>query len=188
MPAFKLIISDPKSGKSERVELKDEKTRPLIGRKLGEEIQGEIVGVSGAYLRITGGSDKDGFPMRPDIHGGVRKRSLVSGGIGFHPKTKGQKKRRILRGNTITEDIVQVNLVRIPELTHQPPVEIKKKVIPKKPPATKKPTAPKATKKKPTKKPTTKKPTAPKATKKKPTKKPTTKKPSTTKSTKPKKK
>jgi len=132
MPVFKLVISDPKSGKSERMELKDEKIRPLIGRKLGEEIQGEIIGISGAFLRITGGSDKDGFPMRPDIHGGVRKRSLVGGGVGFHPKTKGQKKRRVLRGNTITEDIIQINLVRIPELTKEIVTEIDKKVKPKK--------------------------------------------------------
>jgi small subunit ribosomal protein S6e len=175
MPAFKLVISDPKSGKSERVELKDEKTRPLIGRKLGEEIQGELVGVSGAYLRITGGSDKDGFPMRPDIHGGVRKRSLVSGGIGFHPRTKGQKKRRILRGNTITEDIVQINFVRIPELTQKPLEEPKKKVTPKKAAPKKaapkkaapKKAAPKKTaKSKPKKKPPAKK-TQTKSTKKK---------------------
>ncbi|MHA2406866.1 MAG: 30S ribosomal protein S6e [Candidatus Ranarchaeia archaeon] len=188
MPVFKLVISDPKSGKSERLELKDEKTRPLIGRKLGEEIQGEIVGVSGAYLRITGGSDKDGFPMRPDIHGGVRKRSLVRGGIGFHPKIKGQKKRRILRGNTITEDIVQINLVRIPELTHKPSEEIKKKVAPKKAPTPKKATPLKETKKKTTKKASTpKKATPPKETKKKTTKKAPTKKTSA-KTAKPKKK
>ncbi|MHA1917764.1 MAG: 30S ribosomal protein S6e [Candidatus Ranarchaeia archaeon] len=113
MPTFKLVVSDPKTGKSERIELKDAKARPLIGMKIGEVFEGELVGISGTSLKLSGGSDKDGFPMRKDIHGGVRKRVLVGKGLGFKPKQKGQKKRKIFRGDTISQDIVQINLLKV---------------------------------------------------------------------------
>ncbi len=83
---------------------------PLIGRKLGEIIDGAAVDLTGHKLRITGGSDKDGFPMRPNVHGGVRVNVMLSEGVGFHPRRAGERKRKNLRGNVITEDIVQVNM------------------------------------------------------------------------------
>ena len=43
--------------------------------------------------------------------GGVKKRVLLSGPPGFHPKEKGERRRKMIRGNTITEDIVQINTV-----------------------------------------------------------------------------
>jgi small subunit ribosomal protein S6e len=107
---FKLIVSDPETGKSQSMELEETNAVPLIGRKLGETIDGVILKMSGHKLKITGGSDKDGFPMRPNIHGGVRVGAIVSKGVGFHPTRKGERKRKTLRGNVITESIVQVNM------------------------------------------------------------------------------
>jgi len=69
-----------------------------------------VVKMSGHKLKITGGSDKDGFPMRPNIHGGVRVGAILSEGVGFHPSQKGERQRKTLRGNVITEDIVQINV------------------------------------------------------------------------------
>jgi small subunit ribosomal protein S6e len=83
---------------------------PLIGKRLGETIDGAVVGMSSHKLQITGGSDKDGFPMHPNVHGGVRISVILSKGVGFHPRGKGQRRRKTLRGNVITEDIVQVNM------------------------------------------------------------------------------
>jgi small subunit ribosomal protein S6e len=60
-------------------------------------------------LKITGGSDKDGFPMHPDVEGIGRKRILLTGPPGFHPRLKGERRRKTVRGNTISEDIVQIN-------------------------------------------------------------------------------
>jgi small subunit ribosomal protein S6e len=57
-----------------------------------------------------GGSDKDGFPMRPSVHGGVRRRVILSGGVGFNPQNRGMRKRKTIRGNVITDEIVQVNM------------------------------------------------------------------------------
>lgn len=115
MAKFKMVISDPRSGKAKTVEVEGDRATPLIGRKIGDVIDGRIVNMPGTKLLITGGSDKDGFPMRPDIHGGVRMRVLLSGGVGFKPKNKGERRRKIVRGNTITEDIMQINVKIVEE-------------------------------------------------------------------------
>jgi len=110
MAKFKVIVSDPADGTSQSVELEETQAVPLIGRKLGEVIDGAAVKLSGYKLKITGGSDKDGFPMRPSIHGGVRVGAIISEGVGFHPSQKGERKRKTLRGNVITDAIVQLNM------------------------------------------------------------------------------
>jgi small subunit ribosomal protein S6e len=110
MAKFKIIVSDPADGKSKVVELEGTRAVPLVGRRLGETIDGSVVGMSGVKLQIRGGSDKDGFPMRPNIHGGVRIGVVLSEGVGFHPEREGERQRKTLRGNTITEEIVQVNM------------------------------------------------------------------------------
>ena len=113
MAKFKIIISDPETGKSQSIELEETQASPLIGRKLGEVIDGAVVKLSGYKLKITGGSDKDGFPMRPNIHGGVRVGAILSEGVGFHSSNKGERKRKTLRGNVITDSIVQLNMKMI---------------------------------------------------------------------------
>jgi len=106
MAVFKFVISDKK--KSYQVE-KDQKDAPVIGRQMGDTIDGSFLGMDGYELTITGGSDKDGFPMRKDIEGQLRKRFLITKGVGFHTKVGGLRKRKMLRGNTIADDIVQIN-------------------------------------------------------------------------------
>ena len=110
MAKFKIIISDPDSGTSKTVELEETRTVPLIGRRVGEVLDGAIVGLSGHKVQITGGSDKDGFPMRPSVHGGVRRKVILGGGVGFNPKDEGQRRRKMVRGNVITDEIVQINM------------------------------------------------------------------------------
>ena len=110
MAKFKIIVSDPETGKSQLIEVEEAQAVPLIGRKLGEIIDGAAIKLSGYKLKITGGSDKDGFPMRPNIHGGVRVGAILSEGVGFHSTSKGERKRKTLRGNVITDAIVQVNM------------------------------------------------------------------------------
>lgn len=110
MAKFKVIISDPATGKSRAVETEGARAVPLVGRKLGEVIDGSVVGMGGHKLQLTGGSDKDGFPMRPNVHGGVRVSVILSEGVGFKPSREGERQRKTLRGNVITEDIVQINM------------------------------------------------------------------------------
>lgn len=110
MAKFQIVLSDPETGKAQKIELEGAKAVPLIGRKIGEVIDGAVLGMGGYKIQITGGTDKDGFPMRPDIHGGVRAKVIVSGKPGFKPKKEGERRRKTLRGNIITEEIVQINM------------------------------------------------------------------------------
>lgn len=110
MAKFKLIVSDPEEGTSKAVELEETRAAPLIGRKIGDVLDGSIADAPGKKVQITGGSDKDGFPMRPSVHGGVRRRIILSGGVGFNPTNEGMRRRKTVRGNVITDDIVQINL------------------------------------------------------------------------------
>lgn len=104
--AFKIVISDPKSRKSYQIE----KDLPsLIGLKIGDTFEGSVLGLDGFKLQITGGSDKDGFPMRFDLQGDFRKKVLLSKPPGFHPIKKGMRKRKYVRGNTVSQDTMQIN-------------------------------------------------------------------------------
>jgi small subunit ribosomal protein S6e len=109
MADFKLVVSDPKTGKAYNIDVAGPKTAKFVGKAIGTEIDGDAAGLMGYTLVITGGSDKDGTPMRNDLPGQIRKKVLVAGGIGFHPKADGMRKRKTLRGNEISGDLVQVN-------------------------------------------------------------------------------
>ena len=107
MTNFKLTVSDIK-GKSVTKELKDSDASPLLGLQMGNETDAAIVGLKGK-LKITGGSDKSGVPMRSDIHGAARKRVLITKGVGLQDVETGQRVRKLMRGNIISEEIYQVN-------------------------------------------------------------------------------
>ena len=107
--AFKLIISQGEN--SHQMEVEAAESKKLIGKKIGEEFNAEGVGLAGYTLRITGGSDKNGFPMKKDVEGPRRIRSLLSGGVGFKPTRAGERRRKTVRGNTISDDIVQINTI-----------------------------------------------------------------------------
>jgi len=108
MYVFKIVVSDPKTKKTYQKEV-SQKESGLLNRKIRDKVKGDFLGLSGYELEITGGSDKQGFPMRPNIQGVARKRVLLTGGPGFHPKQKGERRRKSVRGNTISPEIVQVN-------------------------------------------------------------------------------
>ena len=107
MANFKLTISD-KKGKSQTRELKDNEANALLGLQIGQETDAAIVGLDGK-LKITGGSDKSGVPMRADIHGGSRKYVLLTKGVELQDATKGERIRKLIRGNTISEETYQIN-------------------------------------------------------------------------------
>ncbi len=94
-----------------QIRVNDERTKRLIGLRIGDLFDGSIIGLKNVKLEIRGGSDNSGFPMRPDVMGGVKKKILLSGPPGFRPREKGERRRKMIRGNTITDDIVQINTV-----------------------------------------------------------------------------
>lgn len=109
MAKFKVIVSDPENGTSKVVEVEEARAAPFIGRRIGEVIEGAVLDLPAHKVQITGGSDKDGVPIRLSVHGGVRRSVILSGGSGFKPSEKGQRRRKMVRGNVITDDIVQIN-------------------------------------------------------------------------------
>lgn len=105
---MRIVISES-NGKSYQTELDKDKEANIIGKKMGDELDGNLVGAAGYTLQLTGGSDDSGFPMREDVYGPVKKTILSTEGTGFHAKNKGERKRVYIRGNTYSAEIVQVN-------------------------------------------------------------------------------
>ena len=124
MANFKLTISD-KKGKSITKELKEKDANPLVGLNIGNEVDAATIGLSGK-IRITGGSDKSGVPMRADIHSGSRKYVLLSKGVGLNNAEKGERVRKLVRGNTISEEIYQINCRYDGEIKNENPPEAAK--------------------------------------------------------------
>lgn len=110
MVDFKVVVSDPKDGKSYQVNVTGQHANVLVRKKIGDEVDGMFLGLPGYKVKITGGSDKDGFPMRPEIHAASRKQLLVAESIGFQPKDYPGKRMKIsLRGGEISPEIAQIN-------------------------------------------------------------------------------
>ena len=105
---FKLSIANS-DGKAYKFELKGPDAEKLVGKRIGEKFNGVLIGATGYELEITGGSDKSGFPMRSEIAGGVRKTPVLSGGVGFKPKRKGERRRKTVSGNTLSDSTSQIN-------------------------------------------------------------------------------
>jgi len=114
---FKINISH--QGKTLKKEIESEE---LIGKKIGETLQGKEISadLAGYELEITGTSDIAGFPGKKDVEGSMLKRVLLKKGFGLKTKPKGLKKhpvkmpdglrlKKSVRGNTISKDTIQIN-------------------------------------------------------------------------------
>ena len=113
MVEFKIIVNDTKTGKSHNIVVSGHHANSLIGKKIHDEVDGIFVSLPGYKLKITGGTDKNGFPMRKDLPGTIRRRLLLSESLGFKPKDSGMRKKKSVRGNTIHQDVVQINMMVI---------------------------------------------------------------------------
>lgn len=130
MANFKIVVSEPDTRKSTQREVDQEKAAGLIGKKIGDDVNGDILDMPGYVLKITGGSDKDGFPMHPSLNGSGRRKILLTNPPGYHPDKKGKRKRKMVRGNTISPDIVQINLkvVKKPTGAEKKEEKVEKKI------------------------------------------------------------
>ena len=129
--SFKAVINDTKpsaKGRSFSVEITGSNFNHFLGKKIGDSVEGMFVGegessLNGYKLQITGGSDKTGRPMRSELEGGNVKSILITAGTGYKGtryvkknskiyryKYDGLRRRRNLRGNTISTDTRQLNL------------------------------------------------------------------------------
>ncbi|UYP44992.1 30S ribosomal protein S6e [Candidatus Lokiarchaeum ossiferum] len=113
---FKINVSAGKDAPEEfrgqtKVITLEENKFTLVGKIVGETFNGALIGLPGYELKITGGSDRGGIPIRKDVHGPTKKRILLSKGPCYVPKKHGEKRRKIVRGNEITDDMTQVNTI-----------------------------------------------------------------------------
>jgi len=109
MVNFRVVVSDPKDGKAYQLELDETGSKMFLGRAIGDTIDGAVIGLDGYNLLITGGTDVNGFPMRPDIPGSFKKKVLLTRGVGYREKERGKRYRKMVCGNTISESISQIN-------------------------------------------------------------------------------
>jgi len=108
---FKLVIGDSKTKRTYKAELKSPDADQLFGKKVGDTFRGELIGLQGFELQITGGTDRAGFGIYKNLDGVGRRRLLLRGAPNYHvpKKFKGKLEKKTVRANTIANDIAQIN-------------------------------------------------------------------------------
>ena len=79
---MKLNIACPLTGAQKMVDVDDEKKlRALYDKRISQEVEGKYLGDEFAeyIFRITGGNDKQGFPMKQGVLCAHRVRLLLQG-------------------------------------------------------------------------------------------------------------
>ncbi|KAK6211954.1 40S ribosomal protein S6 [Pestalotiopsis sp. IQ-011] len=106
---MKLNISYPANGSQKLVEIEDErKLRDFMEKRMGAEVPGDNLGdeFKGYIFRITGGNDKQGFPMKQGVMHPTRVRLLLSEGHScYRPRRTGERKRKSVRGCIVGMDL-----------------------------------------------------------------------------------
>ncbi|KAI9888605.1 MAG: 40S ribosomal protein S6 [Vezdaea aestivalis] len=106
---MKLNISHPANGTQKTVEVEEErKLHVFMDRRMGQEVPGDSLGpeFAGYIFRITGGNDKQGFPMKQGVLQSTRVRLLLSDGHScYRPRRTGERKRKSVRGCVVGMDL-----------------------------------------------------------------------------------
>jgi len=97
------------------VEIDDErKLRAFYDKRISHEVDGIHVGENfkGYIFKITGGNDKQGFPMKQGVLTSQRVRLLMAEGHScYRPRKRGERKRKSVRGCIVSGDLSVLNLV-----------------------------------------------------------------------------
>lgn len=111
---MKLNISYPANGSQKLIEVEDErKLRVFMERRMGQEVPADSVGDEwkGYIFRITGGNDKQGFPMKQGVMHPTRVRLLLSDGHScYRPRRTGERRRKSVRGCIVGMDLAVLAL------------------------------------------------------------------------------
>jgi len=112
---MKINIAAPSTGLQKVLEIDDEKRlQNLYERRMAQEVDGATLGeeFAGYIFRISGGNDKQGFPMRQGVLTNTRVRLLCKKGHKtYRPRRAGERKRKSVRGCIVGHDIAVLNLV-----------------------------------------------------------------------------
>ncbi|KAF2741057.1 40S ribosomal protein S6-B [Polyplosphaeria fusca] len=111
---MKLNISYPQNGSQKLIEIDDDrKLRVFMERRMGQEVPGDSVGkeFEGYIFKITGGNDKQGFPMKQGVMHPTRVKLLLSKGHScYRPRRTGERKRKSVRGCIVGMDLAVLAL------------------------------------------------------------------------------
>jgi small subunit ribosomal protein S6e len=112
---MKFNIANPATGTMKVVEVDDEKRlASFYDKRMGQEVEGDVLGdeFKGYIFRISGGNDKQGFPMMQGVLAAQRVRLLMGlGSTYFRPRRVGERRRKSVRGCIVAQDIAILNLV-----------------------------------------------------------------------------
>ncbi|XP_026284870.1 40S ribosomal protein S6 [Frankliniella occidentalis] len=112
---MKLNVAFPATGAQKLFEVVDEhKLRIFYEKRMGAEVEADLLGDEwkGYVVRITGGNDKQGFPMKQGILSNVRVRLLLSKGHScYRPRRDGERKRKSVRGCIVDSNLSVLSLV-----------------------------------------------------------------------------
>jgi small subunit ribosomal protein S6e len=112
---MKINIAYPVTGGQKMIEIDDEKKlRSLYEKRMGQEIDGEGLGTEfkGYVFKVSGGNDKQGFPMKQGVLVPGRVRLLLSKGAScYRSRKRGERKRKSVHGCIVGSDIAVCNLV-----------------------------------------------------------------------------
>ena len=115
IPFLQLNIAYPVNGTQKTVEVDDEhRVRVFYDKRIGQEIEGEAVGdeFKGYTFKITGGNDKQGFPMKQGVLLPTRVKLLLAKGHScYRPRRSGERKRKSVRGAIVGPDLAVLSLV-----------------------------------------------------------------------------
>jgi len=114
---MKLNIANPATGAQKLIDVDDERRyRIFYDKKISQEVPADSVGDEwkGYIFRITGGNDKQGFPMKQGVLLPSRVKLLLSDGHScYRPRRTGERKRKSVRGCIVGPDIAVLSLVII---------------------------------------------------------------------------
>merc|ERR1712130_682760 len=112
---MKLNISYPATGCQKLIEVDDEmKLRPFYDKRISAEVSADSLGDEwkGYVFRISGGNDKQGFPMKQGILTNGRVRLLLSKGHScYRQRRAGERKRKSVRGCIVDSNLSVLCLV-----------------------------------------------------------------------------
>jgi len=89
-------------------------SRIFYDKKIAQEVPGDSLGDEwkGYIFRITGGNDKQGFPMKQGVLLPYRVKLLLSDGHScYRERRTGERRRKSIRGCIIGPDIAVLSLV-----------------------------------------------------------------------------
>jgi small subunit ribosomal protein S6e len=111
---MKFNISYPVTGAQKSIVIDDDKkVSKFYDKRMGAEVVGDDVDerFKGYVFKITGGNDKDGFPMKQGVMVRGRVRLLLSKGHStYRPRRTGERKRKSVRGCIVGPDLAVVSL------------------------------------------------------------------------------